>query len=166
MVESNYFKVLENYNILSKIEKLKEISKKQEVVFLCVGNPKIWFDSFGPMMGSLLKYLNLEKFIYGNLKSPIKAENLEQYVNMIYRFHINPFVVVIDSAISKASNIQLKIKEGAIKCACLSDNPLEVGDMSIMLCISKEKMLNSNNYKVLLNDVKKLSWFINYVFKL
>ena len=142
---------------------MNQISKNREVVFLCVGNSKIWFDSFGPMIGSLLMYLNIDKFIYGNLKKNIKGDNIEEYIDMIYRFHHNPYIVVFDSAISNREEVYLKIREGSTRCASFSSSPVDVGDLSVLLCFSKNNIKNLSNYKLLLKNVKKVAGFIKLI---
>lgn len=159
-----YLKVNESYKRLEMLEKLKKIAKNREVVFLCVGNPKIWFDSFGPLMGSLLKFLDVEKFIYGNIKAPILSFNIEEYISMIYRFHVKPYIVVIDNAISNVSKSCIKIKEGSTKCASLS-NPVSVGDMSILCCLNKNEIKDSLNYKNILFQIKDVGRMIKFVFE-
>jgi len=54
-----------NYNLYKSLEKMIKKAGKREIIFLCVGNPKIWFDSFGPIVGSVLKHLKIEKLFMG-----------------------------------------------------------------------------------------------------
>ena len=75
------------------LEKAKENEDKRSIVFLCVGNAKVWFDCFGPYVGSLLQKLEIDYYVYGNVRSNILTNNIEEYVNMIYRFqHICKFL--------------------------------------------------------------------------
>lgn len=153
-----------NYNIYRSCESIIENSKGREIVFLCVGNPKIWFDSFGPMMGSLLKQLNLEKFIYGNVDAPIASNNLESYIELIYKFHINPYIVVIDSSLSKSEESIVKIKDGNITCGALGNNPISVGDMYITYTINLSQAKSPSNYKQMLKSIKQVARMIYFVF--
>lgn len=155
---------LENYNIIKLLEKASKIAESREVVFLCVGNSSIWFDSFGPMVASLLMATNLKMFIYGNIKANIKADNLEEYVNLIYKFHVDPYVIVIDSALSKTSR-GLRVKEGATECGALSNSPCLVGDLSITFCMDREFIRSVENYDKLKKEVKRIGRFILFSFK-
>lgn len=161
----NLLTLQNNYNYFINCDKLYKISQEREVVFLCVGNPKLWYDSFGPMFGCLLRYLELDKFIYGNVNAPITAKNLEHYVESIYKFHTKPYIVVIDTALSKASEMTVKMNEGSIKCAILSDNPVDVGDMYISFCINNEAIKDPNNYYKMLSYIKQVARMLVYTFK-
>ena len=162
--ENKFDLVIENYNIYQQLEFLKKQAAQREVVFLCVGNSKVWFDSFGPLVGSFLQYLEFPKYIYGNLKTSITKSNVEKYIDMIYKFHINPFIVVIDSAISNTLVPKIKIKKGQTTVACMSDNPVMVGDYSILFCLNKKQMKDSFYYKNLFTCVKKVGRMIKFIF--
>ena len=156
----NLCECYKNYNLYNSLSHLSKIKKEKEIVFLCVGNPKIWFDSFGPIIGSVLKNLNIKKYIYGNTRYPIVASNLKMFVDMIYRFHVNPYIIVFDNAISNCLVPTLKIKEGPVNCAVLSDESIEVGDLSIIYCFNKENIKNCNNYYEMFKEMKKLLRFL------
>lgn len=151
-----------NYNLYKQLEKIAEV-KDREIVFLCVGNDKYWFDSFGPIFGSVLQKLNIEKFIYGNTKCSIKACNLKQYVDMLYKFHQNPYVVVIDSALSSCDQESVKVKEGPITCAYLSDKSMSVGDLAITYNIPKKQIHNPDNYMKLIKNLKNVARILYFV---
>ncbi len=153
----------ENFNMFRLFEKAKKISKEREVVFLCVGNSKIWFDSFGPLMGSLLKCFDLNKFIYGNIRANIKPCNLKEYVDLIYKFHASPYIIVFDSALSN-TNSGICVREGSIVCASLSSEKVEVGDLSVTYNITREVAASPKNYHDMLHAVKQVARFILFVF--
>ena len=147
-----------------KIEKLREISKSHEIVFLCVGNPKIWYDSFGPLFGNLLKYLEINKFVYGDVKAPITSQNIDYYIECIRKFHVKPYIVVIDSALSVDCSGITKINDGGLNIACLSDNSQCVGDMGISYTINKKDINKHELLIEMLKEIKKLARLIKYVF--
>ena len=152
-------KILHNINLVSQIEKLKKISNTREVVFLCVGNSKIWYDSFGPMMGTLLQYLGVENYVYGNIKSNIDVSNIQYYIDVIYKFHYNPYIVVFDNALSSNDEFVIKINKKSTTCAALSKNAVEVGDVSIM-CLSPCSLLKNNCcYYHMLGEIKRLGLY-------
>jgi len=156
--------VCENYIIYEKLEQIKKHSTNNELIFLCVGNSKIWYDSFGPMVGSVLKALNFKHYIYGNNKFNINSDNLNDYVNLIYTFHNNPCIIVIDSCISNTNQPHIKIEKGSIICASLSKNSMDIGNFNIKFCINKEILLKNEIYNVMIKEIKKICRFINFVF--
>ncbi len=141
-------------NTFRFFENLKEVSKTREVVFLCVGSSKVWYDCFGPMFGSLLKYLDIDKFVYGNLPCNITASNLQEYVDMIYKFHTSPYVVVVDNSLSGLTSRGLYVGEGPITCAAYTTEGVSVGDCHICYGFSKEDLKDSHNYYKMLKSLK------------
>ena len=57
----------------------------QDIVFLCIGSDRSTGDSLGPLLGYKLKYLeNYSGFhVFGDLKHPVHATNLEFYIENI-----------------------------------------------------------------------------------
>lgn len=153
----------ENLKLFKLLEEASKIEDR-EVIFLCVGNSKIWYDSFGPVMGSLLMNFELEKYIYGNTRMDIKASNLQEYIDMINKFHINPFIIVFDSALSK-ENRGLVLRRGATTCGALSDSKVSVGDLSITYNLTSDMIKDVSNYKGMLEEIKRVARFILFTFK-
>lgn len=153
-----------NANMISKIEKLKDINKNREVVFLCVGNAKIWYDSFGPMVGTILQYMGINNYVYGNLKSNICQDNLKTYIDIIYRYHYDPYIVVVDNCLSASNKFEVIIKEGPTDCAGLSKEPISIGDCGILCLTPKCCFKSSLEYKNMLKCVKKLSLYFKEFF--
>ncbi len=159
-----YLKALNNVSIVSMLEKAKENEDKRSIVFLCVGNAKVWFDCFGPYVGSLLQKLGINYYVYGNVRSNILTNNIEEYVNMIYRFHVNPYIIVFDSSICEVEDFELSIKEGQTTCGAFSDNPFSVGDMKISCLVPVKDIKSPDRYVKMLSAVKRIGFFIKYVF--
>lgn len=158
---NNYIYALKSYNLYKCLETAKNDGR--EVVFLCVGNSKIWYDSFGPMIGSLLKHLNINKFVYGNCGYNITAKNLDEYLNLIYKFHVNPFIIVVDSCFSSRS-CGLKVSLSPSLVAGFTDKSRRVGDLSINYCVNKDEIKDSKNYMKMLRSIKSVALFIDFVF--
>jgi len=163
-VTNQILKVMSNIDIMGKLEKAKEIDKERPVVFLCVGSFKLSYDCFGPLMGSLLQALDIKYYIYGNIRCNINAQNLENYIKIIHNFHINPYIIVIDSAISSGEEFELKASEGALTVAAMSQNRVSVGDLSLILSVPASKMHGTAVYKNVLSGAKRLGRFIEFVF--
>jgi len=156
-------KVYKNLEIYEKLMCLKEIDKKRQIVFLCVGNFKIWFDSFGPIFGSLLKLLDFKYYIYGNIKSNITAKNINEYIDIIYKFHNNPYVIVIDNAVSNEEKPTLKIYEGETQCACLDNNGVLVGDLGIIYCLNKKNIKKPQLYYEMIKEIKTVVRWLQFI---
>ena len=103
-------------------------------IFVCIGTPRIIFDSVGPIVGSKLQDLGYE--VYGTLDNPIHGTNVKDYWhNKIKKIDKNK-VVSIDAALS------LKLepgdlvhrRKGIIPRAGIdkSFNDIEIGSNSIV----------------------------------
>ena len=166
-MDTNIVKVLKvqnNISIINMLEKAKQNKQKSNIVFLCVGNSKIWYDCFGPFVGSLIQKLGLEYFVYGNIRSNILLSNIQEYINMIYRFHTNPYIIVLDSSISDVLDFDIIVKEGATVCGAFSQSPLEVGDMKISCLVPAKEIKSSAGYTKMLSEIKRIGFFLNHVF--
>ena len=111
------------------------------------------------MIGTLFQYLNITNHVYGNIKSNVNAENLQEFINIIYRYHYNPYIVVFDNAISAENEFMIKIQEKPTNCACLSGNPVLVGDMSILCLTPAKQVKNVCEYFNMLKQIKKLGMY-------
>lgn len=155
-------KVEKNISIIEKLEKAK--NQKKNVVFLCVGNSKIWFDSFGPIVGSFLQCRGVENYVYGNVNSNVLSNNICEFIDMIYKFHVNPFIIVVDSSISNVSSFDLFVNEEPTLCGAFSENPCEVGDLKIACLVPSDNIFSEKNQKGFTSQIKKICLFLDYVF--
>lgn len=156
-------KVQNNISIINLLEKAKHVHGRN-VVFLCVGNSKIWYDCFGPFVGSLAQSLDFEYFIYGNARSNILLSNIDEYIEMIYRFHVNPYIIVFDSSISDVLDFDIIVKEGKTVCGAFSKSPVEIGDLKVSCLVPKSEIGNASGYFKMLSQIKRLGFFLEYVF--
>ena len=83
---------------------------------------------------------------------------------MIYRFHVNPYIIVFDSSICEVEDFELSIKEGQTTCGAFSDNPFSVGDMKISCLVPVKDIKSPAGYVKMLSAVKRIGFFIKYVF--
>lgn len=157
-------KIQNNIELINSIEKAKVEAGDRPIVFLCVGNSKIWYDSYGPMVGTLLRYLGFNYYIYGNLRSNVNLDNLSEFIEMIYKFHVNPFVIVFDSAISTGEEYDITAECKAMNCGALRGKGTMVGDFSVKFLIPAKDINCNNGYKDLLKAVKKTGMFMLHVF--
>lgn len=112
-------------------------------VFMCIGTEKVFSDSLGPRVGTLLNE-NLQKsvFVYGLRESNITAENLQYCYNFIKALHPNNKIVVIDAAVGAWDQLgKVQICEGGIVPGAATNKNLPlVGDMSIVGIVADKGM--------------------------
>ncbi|MCL2566323.1 MAG: spore protease YyaC [Defluviitaleaceae bacterium] len=82
-------------------EAMKDFS---EICVLCIGSDRATGDSLGPIVGQMLQSaLSLSPIkIYGNLRTPAHAVNLQSTLEKIYTENQNPFIIAVDAALSKS----------------------------------------------------------------
>jgi len=154
-------------NILFKINSLKNFENyvkqyKNNLVFLCVGNSEIWYDSFGPIVGGFLKHkYNINAFVYGDIYNCIKLSNLNKYIEYINKKHSNCKIIVIDAALTSSNNNELLLKEGATKCAYFSSKSKMVGHYSILCPVKSENEDKIFNYRKIISNALLISEIIS-----
>ncbi len=80
-------------------------TKKQSIVFICIGTDRSTGDSLGPLVGTKLKRRFPNRHIYGTLQSPVHALNLEETLKTIQTSYANPYIIGIDACLGKLSSI-------------------------------------------------------------
>lgn len=140
----------EKYNIFVKELKSKIDNNDKKILVMCIGSNKIIGDSFGPLVGTNLNKLlkdNNKVNVLGNMENPINAKNIGQYIYNIK----NCYVIAIDSAIAEKEFVgevfvnkdKMTLGKGVEK------NILQIGDISIKCCVTKNKYNNIDNLKSL-----------------
>lgn len=106
-----------------------------DIVILCVGTDRSTGDCLGPLVGEKLKknYLLRNANIFGTLKDPVHAKNLEENIDQIYCSYSNPLVIAIDASLGKSENIgKVNLFKGSLfPGAGVNKNLRPVGDISI-----------------------------------
>jgi putative sporulation protein YyaC len=126
------YKSMQYYNNLKSILEQKIYS---EIVFCCVGNPKIWFDCFSSCVGKLLKANPQNKcFVYGGDNYPIVPDNLLEYMDFIETKHPSACIIVLDNCITLdcSQNYCIAINNSSLIPAGLI-NSRPFGHISIVL---------------------------------
>lgn len=110
-------------------------SNKKEIIIFNVGTNKIIGDSYGPLLGSMLKDTNCKIKTYGTLNNPIHALNLNKISKKVLKKHKDAFVIAIDVSatryeedLKKISISQRSINPGA----ALGKDLNSIGDISIV----------------------------------
>lgn len=107
----------------------------KEIVLFCVGNAKIWYDCFAPLLAEMLRMDNANNFyIYGGINFCITAENIEMYINFVKAKHPSACVIVVDNCLTldESECGTIKISKRSTNIAGLAGGYL-FGDISIML---------------------------------
>lgn len=117
------------------------MEKKRNVVFVCVGTPKIVGDSLGPVVGDMLRKRNVNAFVYGTKRRPITALNLHGYRKMLDTYHRGDLIVAIDATMGNLEDVgKLKISEGGLRPAgAFRKNAAKLGDIGIMAIVGERE---------------------------
>ncbi len=115
------------------VQQLKEfIPNDKEVIYVCIGTPKVLADSFAPLFGSLIKQRDLDIEVYGDLYDSVNALNVDCINEMLPK---DKYVVAIDSCISTKVTTprgELMIEKGSIKPGSgVGKDLMSIGDVSI-----------------------------------
>jgi len=122
------------YGLTEKIIDLLPKSNIKPIVVLCIGTDRSTGDSLGPLVGSKLIGEKIQNFhVYGTLKDPVHAVNLEEKIGEINQAHHQPFVIAVDACLGRLKNVgSVQIGSGPVKPGAGVNKVLpEVGDIHI-----------------------------------
>lgn len=112
-------------------------------VFVCIGTEKVFSDSLGPRVGSMLnEQMQTPAFIYGVRSKNITAENLSCCYDFIKSLHPTEQIVVIDAAVGtpeQIGNVQVS-NGGLVPGAATNKNLPPIGDVSIVGIVADKGM--------------------------
>ena len=112
-------------------------------VYMCIGTDKVFADSLGPRVGSMLnEQMARPTFVYGMVTDNITAENLAVCHNLIKRLHPDSQLVVIDAAVGTEDQIgNVQISDGGIIPGAATNKNLPlVGDVGIVGIVAERGM--------------------------
>jgi putative sporulation protein YyaC len=135
----------ESLNVLLKIR----MTDKPKV-FLCIGTPKHVWDSYGPMVGSLLRENKKDIICLGTMDNPVNSYNVERTELIIKEKYPDHMIIAIDGAVtnSKDRANQIWIMEGGFKPGqAYSKDLREIGDYSILFAIDSDDMESKDHTK-------------------
>lgn len=156
--------VIDIYNDENKSELAEVLASKKSKVYVCIGTEKVFADSLGPRVGTLLnENMSNALTVYGMRGRNITAENLVPCMNFVKKMHPNNTIVVIDAAVGDKEQIgEVQVSDGGIvPGAATNKNLPKVGDVSIVGIVAERGMADfytSNSEKDLL--VSKVANFI------
>lgn len=97
----NYKEPLAYYKIADILSKYIN----ENTIIVCIGTDKCIGDSLGPIVGSILKDMNLPIPVYGTLESPIHALNLKEKLDEIKTLHKNNTIIGIDACLGNEEDV-------------------------------------------------------------
>lgn len=106
-----YFNVKEKASSFHFADRLSRLMKEnckstQQPVVLCIGTDRVTGDSLGPLIGYKLSKSSIPKFsVYGTLKNPVHALNLDETIKEIYSTFKDPFLIAIDASLGTIKHI-------------------------------------------------------------
>lgn len=134
------------------------------IVFLCIGSDRATGDCLGPIIGYKLSNQPFFKhIIYGTLKNPVHAKNLEETIRSIYDTYKDPCIIAIDASLGKSNHVgYITVGEGSLKPGAGVDKDLpHVGDIFITGIVNFSGMLDQMLLQTTrLNVVMDLADFI------
>ena len=112
-------------------------------VYMCIGTEKVFSDSLGPRVGTLLNtQMSKPVFVYGLCNQNITAENLCHSYDFIKTMHPNSQIVVIDAGVGEPSQLgKVQLCDGGIlPGAATNKNLPEIGDVGIVGIVAERGM--------------------------
>ena len=146
-----------DYGIKSSIQTLL---KGEIPVIICIGSDLALGDSLGPLIGEIIKTKTTNAYVYGTLKNPITAKEVDLITKNVKLLHPNSKILVIDAAVGKKEDVGLiKVNQGGIMPGLgVNKNFSVVGDVSIIGIVSqKENALQNLSHNTRLNLVYSLA---------
>lgn len=115
--------------------------EKRNVVFVCIGTPRIAGDSLGPIVGDMLREKGVKAYVYGTHRRPITALNLHGYRKMLKTYHSRDLIIAIDATMGNLEDVgKLKVAEGGLRPAgAFRKNSGKLGDIGIMAIVGERE---------------------------
>lgn len=153
---------------LNNVIQVKNAVKK--IIFLCIGTAEVIGDSFGPMVGTILKesFLENDKIeIIGDMENAVTYNIIEEKIKYIKMRYINRLIIVIDSALSVQNDVgKIFIQNRGLKYAeSLKKQNRTIGDISIKAVVGKDEKNNIENFKnlkgVKVEQIQLMSYIVS-----
>lgn len=167
----SYFNPETSYSFFHFIHSLKSYYKDcfsfdKNLVILCIGSDRVIGDCLGPLVGhklsSLLKNSGIP--IYGTLKNPVHAKNLNDTIKKIRANIQNPYIIALDSSLGTNSHVGcVTLGKGSLHPGIGTGKNLpHVGDIFITGIVNESGLNNITTLQTThLATVVKLADFIS-----
>ena len=106
----------------------------QQLIILCIGTDRSTGDALGPLVGSQLKKFSLPQIkLFGTLKNPVHASNLEEKITTVQHKHKNPFIIAIDASLGEKKSVgAIDVVPGPLQPGSGVDKELPaIGDLHV-----------------------------------
>jgi len=113
------------------MENLEKCKQNNKIVIMCVGTDKVLFDSFGALVGSLLKRTDINAYVYGQVGKPINSKNINLIYQNIKRLHPNSYILVVDCCQATSFQNIGKTKIFDSPCECVQGK-FNVGNACVL----------------------------------
>ena len=88
----------------------------EDTIFVCIGTDKCIGDSLGPLIGSLLEDNFFDFPVYGTLRKPIHALNIEKNIIEIKKKHPDSNIIGIDACLGNIDSIgEIHVRDYSIQ---------------------------------------------------
>lgn len=151
---------------------LLDLSLKEdnELIILCIGSDRLTGDSLGPLIGYKLSKRKVNNvYVYGTLKDPVHALNLDETVASIYKTHKNPYIIAIDASLGSRQHLgYITLAKGALKPGAGVRKELsDIGNISItgivnISGVSEVLLLQTTRLNVVMSMADYISLGIQY----
>lgn len=150
----------------------ESIRENKDIVFVCIGTEKQDFDSFGPIIGTLieeqLKHIpNIR--VYGKIGDNINALNGKEKIKEILQKEKNSIIIGVDASASYSRKDirNIRLSSGSIFPGAANNKNLgAVGDYSVTMCSCIVKATETGKYKIdfetacKINHITEASFFV------
>ena len=120
--------------LLNAIMNVKGIKKKKGIIIVCIGTDRSTGDCLGPLLGYKLKEIENDRIkVFGTLKHPVHAMNMDCYLEKIYNTFRNWVIIAVDASVGASDHVGLvTISQGPLAPgAGVGKDISRVGDVSI-----------------------------------
>lgn len=102
---------ISSYNLANEIKDYLN----NDTVIVCIGTDKCIGDCLGPLVGTILKENFFPLPVYGTLKTPIHALNIDKELNSIAEIHPSAHIIGVDACLGSDDDIgEIRIRNYAI----------------------------------------------------
>ena len=113
----------------------------KHLVFCAIGTDRCIGDAIGPLVGDTISADPYFPFpIYGTLKNPVHALNINETIQHIHIMHPNAYIIAIDACLGYDQQIgQVVLEKGPIYPGIAFEKKLNpIGDLSIKAIVNKK----------------------------
>lgn len=126
-------------------DSIKNFAPKGKIAtVICIGSDLVLGDSLGPLVGTMLKKMNVPCYVYGTLSTPVTAKEIVYAKNYVKKTHPENFLIAVDAAVGDKNDVGLiKIENGGLRPGLGVDKKLgRIGDISVIGVVAPKSAQN------------------------